>query len=194
MMQLNVLIAGVGGQGTLLASRVLGRYALAQGSDCKLSEVHGMSQRGGSVVTHVKMGEKVYSPVIEPGGADVLLAFEALEAARYAHYVKKGGMIIVSTQKIMPMSVVTGSAKYPGDILDKLTEMGYNVVKVDAVGTAERAGNIRAANIVMIGCMAKLLKIDYGQMRKAVGESVPQKSLEVNLKAFEEGFNAIKLP
>ena len=111
MMQLNVLIAGVGGQGTLLASRVLGRYALAQGSDCKLSEVHGMSQRGGSVVTHVKMGEKVYSPVIEPGGADVLLAFEALEAARYAHYVKKGGMIIVSTQKIMPMSVVTGSAK-----------------------------------------------------------------------------------
>lgn len=191
MRQLNVLIAGVGGQGTLLASRVLGRYALEQGSDCKLNEVHGMSQRGGSVVTHVRIGDKVYSPVIEAGGADVLLAFEALEAARYAHYVRKGGVIIASTQKTMPMSVVTGSAKYPEDILDKLAEMGYNVVKVDAAGIAERAGNIRAANIVMIGCMAKLTGIDCGQMKKAVEESVPQKSLEVNLKAFDEGYNAV---
>ena len=161
MMQLNVLIAGVGGQGTLLASRVLGRYALAQGSDCKLSEVHGMSQRGGSVVTHVKMAKGLLARD-EPGGADVLLAFEALEAARYA-ITSKGRHDNRQHSKDYAHERVTGSAKYPGDILDKLTEMGYNMVKVDAVGTAERAGNIRAANIVMIGCMAKLLKIDYGQ-------------------------------
>ena len=191
MKALNILIAGVGGQGTLLASRVLGRYALLSGSDCKLSEVHGMSQRGGSVVTHVRIADKVYSPVIEAEGADVLLAFEALEAARYTHYVKKGGIIIANTQKIMPMSVVTGAAKYPEDVLDKLTELDYNIVKIDAAGIAEGAGNIRAANIVMIGCMAKLLGIGFEEMKKAIEESVPQKSLDINLRAFEAGYAAV---
>ena len=144
MNSVNIIISGVGGQGTLLASRVLGNYAEKCGYDCKLSEVHGMAQRGGSVVTYVKMGEKVYSPVIEQGGADVMLAFEKIEAGRYSHFLKKDGIIIASTQEIMPMPVITGGDKYPADILNELTEKGLKVTQIDAAGLAEKAGSIKA--------------------------------------------------
>lgn len=191
MENLNILIAGVGGQGTLLASRVLGSYALKCGLDCKLSEVHGMAQRGGSVVTHVKMGKKIFSPVISPGEADVLIAFEALESGRYAHFVNKDGIIIASTQKIMPMSVVTGGAAYPHAMLDNLALQGYNITKTDAVAIALNAGNLKALNIVMIGCLAKLKNLNVDIVKEAIKESVPEKTLAVNLKAFELGFNAV---
>lgn len=191
MKSVNIVIAGVGGQGTLLASRVLGGYAEKMGFDCKLSEVHGMAQRGGSVVTYVKMGEKVYSPVIEQGGGDVLLAFEKIEAGRYFSYIKKGGVIIASTQEIMPMPVITGSEKYPANILQELSAKGLNVLKADAAGLALRAGSIKSANIVLIGCLTKAANLDKNIMLQAIKDSVPQKTLDINLKAFEYGYNAV---
>ena len=191
MKNINILIAGVGGQGTLLASRVLGSYALKCGFDCKLSEVHGMAQRGGSVVTHVKMGEKIYSPIISEGDADVLLAFERIEAGRYAHYVKKDGVIIANTQVILPMSVVTGGESYPYDILEKLSQKNYTVIKTDAADLAKKCGNIKATNIVLIGCLAKMLSFDLDKIKQAITDSVPSKTLQINLKAFELGYNAI---
>lgn len=190
METINILIAGVGGQGTLLASRVLGNYALLKDLDCKLSEVHGMSQRGGSVVTHVKMGKKIYSPVISSGEADIIIAFEALEAARYSGCLKNGGMIIANEQNIMPMPVVTGEAKYPYGILDELKEKGLNVVKVNALKIAESIGNIKAVNIIILGKAAKVLGLDKEVMLCAIKESVPQKSLDINVKAFEIGYNS----
>lgn len=183
---MDILIAGVGGQGTLLASRVLGKYALLKGLDIKLSEVHGMAQRGGSVITFVRMGDKVDSPIIDFGGADVVLAFEKLEALRYAHYLKKEGKTIYSTQEIMPMPVVTGAAEYPTDIESRL----QNPVGIDAMKYALLAGNAKAANSVMIGFLTKTMGFDYETMKKALAESVPQKLLEMNVKAFEYGFSA----
>ena len=183
---MDILIAGVGGQGTLLASRVLGKYALIKGLDIKLSEVHGMAQRGGSVITFVRMGDKVDSPIIDFGGADVVLAFEKLEALRYAHYLKKEGKTIYSTQEIMPMPVVTGAAEYPTDIEKRL----QNPVGIDAMKYALLAGNAKAANSVMIGFLTKTMGFDYEVMKQALSESVPQKLLEMNVKAFEYGFSA----
>lgn len=191
MESVNIVISGVGGQGTLLASRVLGSYAEYSGYDCKLSEVHGMAQRGGSVVTYVKMGEKIFSPVIEPGDADVLLAFEKIEAGRYSHYIKKNGVIISSTQEIMPMPVIGGSEMYPKDILDELSEKGLKVLKIDADGLALSSGSIKSANIVLIGCLTKAAKLNKEVMLQAVKDCVPQKSLAINLKAFEYGYNAV---
>ena len=151
----SVMIVGVGGQGTLLASRVLGSAMLSQGVDVKVSEVHGMSQRGGSVVTYVRYGDKVYSPIIAQGEADVLLAFEALEAARYLPWLKPDGTVIVNTQQMDPMPVVTGVAEYPKDILGKVQEQGVKMVALDALGMAEQAGSAKAVNVVLIGAMAK---------------------------------------
>lgn len=185
---LNILIVGVGGQGALLASRVLGNYALLKGYDCKLSEVHGMSQRGGSVVTHFKMGEKVYSPVIEPKQADILLAFEALECGRYAHYVKDGGLIIANTQKILPVSVTSGGYEYRHDILNELKSQDLNVNELDAADIALKAGNIKALNIVMIGFTAALSGLDYYTITEAVKKSVPRKTLNINLTALDYGY------
>ena len=186
----SVIIVGVGGQGTLLASRLLGSAMVSEGFDVKVSEVHGMSQRGGSVVTYVKYGEKVYSPVINEGEADVVLAFEQLEAARFLPFLKKGGSIIVNTQKIDPMPVVTGVVSYPQEILSKLQNMGANLLAVDALSLANEAGSQKAVNVVLIGAMASKLNIDKEIWIKAIEETVPEKFLEMNKKAFELGYNA----
>ena len=184
---MDILIAGVGGQGTLLASRVLGKYALNNGLDCKLSEVHGMSQRGGSVITFVRIGENIHSPIIDFGGADVILAFEKLEALRYAHYLKKDGLVLYSTQEIMPMPVVIGACDYPSDIEKRLPE---NSIPINALALAEQAGNSKAANSVMIGAFTKIMNLDKAQMKQALMESIPPKLAQINDTAFESGYNA----
>jgi indolepyruvate ferredoxin oxidoreductase beta subunit len=189
MEALDILIAGVGGQGTLLASRILGGFALREGFDCKLSEVHGMAQRGGGVVTHVRMAKKVFSPVVERGGADVVLAFETAEAARAAVYLKKGGKLVVNEQSILPLPVLTGAAAYPYAVLNDLKRAGIDVYAADALKIAREAGDIRALNVVLIGCMTRLLGLNKAAVRLAVEDSVPAKALNVNLKAFEEGYN-----
>ena len=186
----SVIIVGVGGQGTLLASRVLGSAMLSQGVDVKVSEVHGMSQRGGSVVTYVRYGDKVYSPIIAQGEADVLLAFEALEAARYLPWLKPEGTVVVNTQQMDPMPVVTGVAEYPKDILGKVREQGVKVVALDALGMAEEAGSSKAVNVVLIGAMAKKLDLPKEVWIDTIKETVPSKFIDMNLKAFELGYNA----
>ena len=186
----SVMIVGVGGQGTLLASRVLGSAMLSQGVDVKVSEVHCMSQRGGSVVTYVRYGDKVYSPIIAQGEADVLLAFEALEAARYLPWLKPEGTVVVNTQQMDPMPVVTGVAEYPKDILGKVREQGVKVVALDALGMAEEAGSSKAVNVVLIGAMAKKLDLPKEVWIDTIKETVPSKFIDMNLKAFELGYNA----
>ena len=186
----SVMIVGVGGQGTLLASRVLGSAMLSQGVDVNVSEVHGMSQRGGSVVTYVRYGDKVYSPIIAQGEADVLLAFEALEAARYLPWLKPDGTVIVNTQQMDPMPVVTGVAEYPKDILGKVQEQGVKMVALDALGMAEQAGSAKAVNVVLIGAMAKKLDLPKEVWIDTIQETVPPKFIDMNLKAFELGYNA----
>ena len=183
---MDILIAGVGGQGTLLASRVLGKYALDNGLDCKLSEVHGMSQRGGSVITFVRIGKDIYSPIIDAGSADVVIAFEKLEALRYAHYLKKDGVMLYSAQEIMPMPVVVGACEYPKDIAERLP---VNKHAVNALELAEKAGNSKAANSVMLGAFTKLMKLDKEKMKSALIASIPQKLIAINEKAFEYGYN-----
>ena len=188
----SVMIVGVGGQGTLLASRVLGSAMLQKGVDVKVSEVHGMSQRGGSVVTYVRYGEtpedRVYSPVIERGEADVLLAFEALEAARFLPYLKKGGTVVVNTQQMDPMPVITGAAQYPRDILEKVKEQGVHVLALDALALAEKAGSAKAVNVVLIGAMAQHLSLPREVWEETIRSTVPEKFINMNLQAFELGF------
>lgn len=184
----NVMIVGVGGQGTLLASRIIGKVAIKAGYDVKVSEVHGMSQRGGSVVTYVKYGDKVYSPIIDRGEADIILAFELLEALRALPYLKKGGKIIVNTQSIDPMPVITGMASYPENIVEKLSEK-VNTLPIDALNLAKQAGNMKAVNVVLIGVMAKSTDIPYEKWIEIIKKTVPEKFLDVNLKAFELGYN-----
>lgn len=186
----SIMIVGVGGQGTLLTSRVLGNAMLNQGVDVKVSEVHGMSQRGGSVVTYVRYGEKVYSPIIAQGGADILLAFEALEAARYLPWLKPDGTVIVNTQQMDPMSVVTGQKEYPEDILGEVTKQGAKMVAIDALGLAEQAGSVKAVNVVLIGAMAKKLDLPKEVWIDTIKATVPQKFIDLNLEAFELGYNA----
>ncbi|MBO5098666.1 MAG: indolepyruvate oxidoreductase subunit beta [Clostridia bacterium] len=188
MMTTNIMIVGVGGQGTLLASRILGNTVIGEGFDVKVSEVHGMSQRGGSVVTYVKYGEEVFSPVIDKGQADIILAFEKLEAYRAMPYLKKGGKMIVNTQEIDPMPVITGVAKYPENIIEKLKE-NIDVTAVDALSLAIEAGNPKAVNVVLIGVMAKSTDIPYEKWVEALKATVPEKFLEVNMKAFNLGYN-----
>lgn len=186
----SVMIVGVGGQGTLLASRVLGSAMLSQGVDVKVSEVHGMSQRGGSVVTYVRYGGKVYSPIIAQGEADILLAFEALEAARYLPWLKPDGTVIVNTQQMDPMPVVTGAAEYPEDILGKVRGQDVKMVALNALGMAEEAGSVKAVNVVLIGAMAKKLDLPKQAWIDTIKETVPPKFIDMNLKAFELGYNA----
>ena len=184
----SIMIVGVGGQGTLLASRILGSVLGTAGYEVKVSEVHGMSQRGGSVVTYIRYGEKVYSPVIEKGQADMIISFEQLEAARYVSYLKKGGTIITNTQKISPMPVITGAAEYPDGIIDKIKAMGINIIAVDALSAAEKAGSARAVNVVLMGVLSKVLPgIELDAWKKAVEKCVPAKVREINEKAFDLG-------
>lgn len=184
----NIMIVGVGGQGTLLASRILGNTVIKEGYDVKVSEVHGMSQRGGSVVTYVKYGDKVFSPVIDKGEADIILAFELLEAYRALPFLKKGGKMICNTQKIDPMPVITGAMEYPENIESKLAEK-CDLTPCDATALALLAGNIKAVNVVLIGIMAKQTDIPYEKWVEVIRETVPEKFLEVNLKAFDTGYN-----
>lgn len=186
----SVIIVGVGGQGTLLASRILGFAVMRQGYDVKVSEVHGMSQRGGSVITYVRYGDKVYSPVIETGEADVILAFEQLEAARYLPFLKTGGGVVTNTQTIDPMPVITGAAQYPQGILDAISEKGVRVNAVDALELAEKAGSVKAVNVVLIGAMAKMMDIPQAVWQEALEHCVPEKFIELNQKAFALGYEA----
>ncbi len=183
----NVMIVGVGGQGSLLASKLLGNLLVEQGYDVKVSEVHGMSQRGGSVVTYVRYGDKVYSPVIDKGEADFIISFELLEAARWAEYLRPGGRIIVNTQQIDPMPVITGAAAYPEDILAKLRALGLQVDAVDALETAEQAGSAKAINIVLMGRLARYFDVPQDEWQKALERVVPAKFLALNQKAFALG-------
>ncbi len=186
----SVMIVGVGGQGTLLASRILGNVVIEEGYDVKVSEVHGMAQRGGSVVTYVKYGEKVYSPIISEGEADIILSFEELEAYRYLPYLKKGGTLIVNAQEIDPMPVITGAAKYPEEIVQKLKNKADGVIAVDALALANEAGNSKAVNVVLLGVLAKSSDIAEEKWLEAVKKTVPPKFLDVNLKAFALGYHA----
>ncbi len=184
----NIMIVGVGGQGTLLASRIIGKTVISEGYDVKISEVHGMSQRGGSVVTYVKFGDKVYSPIIDRGEADIILAFEMLEAYRALPYLKKDGKMIVNNQKINPMPVITGVTTYPDKIDEKLGNL-VDLKVVDALSLAEEAGNFKSVNVVLIGVMAKNTDIAYEKWVEVIKETVPEKFLEANLKAFDLGYN-----
>ncbi len=179
------MIVGVGGQGTLLASKILGKAAMDSGMDVKVSEVHGMSQRGGSVVTYVRVGDEVYSPVIGKGDADVILSFEVLEAARWLPNLKIGGTIVTSTQQINPMPVITGAAEYPPHLIDDIRALGVDIRAFDAMKIAEEAGSVRASNVALIGLAADVLGFELSVLRDAVAACVPQKALEINLKAFD---------
>ena len=184
-----IMRVGVGGQGSLLASRIIGNVLLSQGYDVKVSEVHGMSQRGGSVVTYVKYGDKVYSPVIEKGEADIIVSFELLEAARWVSYLKKNGHLITSTQTLDPMPVITGNAEYPADIAEKIEALGIDIIAADALSLAEKAGNAKASNVVLMGVIASKMSFDENVWKDAIRTCVPEKFLELNLKAFDLGKN-----
>ena len=187
-MKSNILIVGVGGQGTLLASRILGALAERLGSDCKLSEVHGISQRGGSVVTHVKIAPEVASPIVGLGDADVILAFEELEALRYINYLKEGGTVLVNTQRILPMPVITGARKYPENILSELKARAGRVYALDAAAEAEAAGSLKSVNVVMIGALARVLGVDIADAEAALKAAVKPKFYDINRIALGRGY------
>ena len=183
----NIMIVGVGGQGTLLTSRILGGITVDAGFDVKLSEVHGMAQRGGSVVTFVRYGEKVAEPIVEEGQADLLIAFEMLEAKRYAHFLKKDGVLVVNEQRIDPITVVTGAATYPEGIVEEL-EKEYSVLKINAMDEALKLGNSKVFNIIVLGMAAKHMDFSKEDWLKVIEKTVPPKTVEMNKKAFLLGF------
>ena len=184
----NIMIVGVGGQGTLLTSRILGKLILTAGYDVKLSEVHGMAQRGGSVVTFVRFGEKVYEPIVEEGQADVLIAFERLEAMRYIHFLKKDGVLILNDQRIDPMPVIIGATTYPENIVEELVAK-YKVEKVDAMEEAKALGNPKVFNTIVLGLVAKHLPFTKEQWLEVIEQVVPSKTIEMNQKAFLKGYS-----
>ena len=183
----NIMIVGVGGQGSLLASTLLGRLLMNEGFDTKVSEVHGMSQRGGSVVTYVRYGDKVFSPVIDKGEADFIVSFELLEAARALGYLSPDGRIVTNTQRIDPMPVITGAAGYPEDLARKMMEAGAKVDAIDALSLAMEAGSSKAVNIVLMGRLSNYFPFSKETWIRALGETVPERFLDLNLKAFELG-------
>ena len=183
----NIMIVGVGGQGALLASKTLGQVLLDAGYDVKVSEVHGMSQRGGSVVTYVRYGKKVYSPIIDKGQADYIVSFELLEAARYTEYLKECGRIVVNTQQIEPMPVITGAAKYPENLVEKMTEAGFKVDAMDCLSLAKEAGSTKSVNIVLMGRLSKYMDFQEEAWLKALEKLVKPQFLEMNKKAFSLG-------
>ncbi len=187
-----ILIVGVGGQGTLLTGRIIGNYAMNKGMDVKMSEVHGMAQRGGSVVMQVKYGEKVYSPLVELGEADIIFAFEKLEALRYLPYLKKDGVVIVNTQRIDPMPVVMGADKYPEDILEALEKSCDAHCFIDALTIAEEIGNVRVVNMIMIGAYAAYIGDTLEEWETIVEQTVPAKTIEMNKTALAKGYEAYK--
>lgn len=185
----NIMIVGVGGQGSLLASKLLGRLLLTKGYDIKVSEVHGMSQRGGSVVTYVRFGDKVYSPIIDKGEAQFILSFELLEAARWTEYLAKDGKVITNTQTMNPMPVITGAAKYPENLVEKMQSAGIDIVAMNALELAEKAGSAKAVNIVLLGQLSKYFDFSEEEWLCAIEQSVPPKFLELNKTAFKLGRN-----
>ncbi|MBR5641791.1 MAG: indolepyruvate oxidoreductase subunit beta [Firmicutes bacterium] len=186
----NIMIVGVGGQGSLLASKLLGHLLMEQGYDVKVSEVHGMSQRGGSVVTYVRYGERVNSPIIDQGEADFIVSFELLEAARWLSFLKPGGQIVTSTQQIDPMPVVTGVASYPEDLVEKMKATGAKVDALDCLSLAKQAGSSKAVNLVLMGRLSHYFGAPDEVWQEAIKAIVPAKFLELNKKAFELGKNA----
>ena len=187
----SILVSGVGGQGSLLASRILGTLLQSEGFDVKVSEVHGMAQRGGAVVTYVKYGEKVYSPVIEEGEADVFVAFELLEGARWASYLKKGGAMLTADSKLPPMPVITGACSYPDDIPQKLRDAGIDLTVVNAQELAEKAGGAKSLNVVMMGALSKRMDIAVEKWHDALRTWVKPEFLDMNIKAFELGRESV---
>lgn len=183
----NIMIVGVGGQGALLASKTLGQVLLDAGFDVKVSEVHGMSQRGGSVVTYVRYGEKVYSPIVDKGEADFIVSFELLEAARYTEFLKADGQIVVNNQKIDPMPVITGAAEYPEDLIEKMTAAGIKVDAIDCLELAQQAGTAKAVNIVLMGRLSKYMDFPVENWLSAIEKLVKPQFLEMNKKAFMLG-------
>lgn len=187
---LNIVLAGVGGQGTLVAGKLLGAVASQIGLDVKVSEVHGMSQRGGSVVTYVRMSRRVFSPIVEPGTADFILAFEEVEALRWAHLLHHGGIMLVNILRTIPLTVAMGKAVYPDNIIASLREVAGSrarIQPVDAVALATAAGSSRAANLVMIGAMAACLDVPADLFRQAIDQVFAEKYRLTNQKAFEAG-------
>lgn len=184
----SILIVGVGGQGTLLASRIIGKVAQLKGYDVKVSEVHGMSQRGGSVVTYVRYGDKVFSPLIEKGQADIILGFEQLEALRWIEYLKSDGTVIVNTQKILPMPAVLGLAHYPEDIFALFKKYNVNYISIDALKLAEQCGSVKVVNTILIGVLAKISQIPKEIWLEALQDCVPPKTVDLNIKAFNMGY------
>ncbi len=183
----NILFSGVGGQGILLASEITAYALLSAGYDAKKSEVHGMAQRGGSVTAQLRYGDKVYSPLIEPGKADILISFEMMEAARYLPYLNKESKVIVNTQQIKPPSVAMGQVAYPEGVLDSISSLGIQVVTVDAFDIARDAGEVKAANVVMVGAMSSFLPMGVDVYEGIINTRVPERFREVNLKAFAAG-------
>lgn len=186
----NILIVGVGGQGTLLASKLMGKCFVDQGYDVKVSEVHGMSQRGGSVVTYVRYGDKVYSSLIEKGEADIIISFEQLEAARWLSFLKPGGVLISNTQQIDPMPVIMGKAAYPDKVLEKIRDKGVQVIDIDAKALALEAGTVKATNMVLLGVAARFLGFDRELWLDIIRATVPPKTIQVNEKAFDLGYTS----
>ena len=184
------MIVGVGGQGSVLASRILGNLFISQNYDVKVSEVHGMSQRGGSVVTFVRYGKKVYSPVIDKGQSDFIVSFEILEAARWLEYLRPGGQIVTSTQEMDPMPVLTGAMKYPENLLNKIKDTSVKIDALDCLKLAEAAGSSKAVNLVLLGRLSHYFDIDYKEWEKVITECVPAKFLDLNKKAFLSGKDA----
>lgn len=182
----NIMIVGVGGQGTLLTSRILGNLILNEGLDVKLSEVHGMAQRGGSVTTFVRYGEKVYEPIIEEGEADIIIAFEILEAQRYQHFLKSDGVMIVNNQRIDPIGVITGKEEYPKDALLVLKEK-YKVIEVDSLNEALKLGNPRVFNTTILGVISNYMEFSVENWEETIRSTVPEKTIDINLKAFHLG-------
>lgn len=183
----NIMIVGVGGQGTLLASRIIGDAIMQKGFDVKVSEVHGMSQRGGSVVTYVRFDDKIYSPIVDEGEADFIISFEKLEAARWLSFLKKGGKMITSTQEIDPMPVITGAAQYPTELIEKIKAKNVDLVEVDALSLAEQAGSAKATNVVLMGVLSRFMEFSDDIWQDAIEKCVPAKFAEINKKAFALG-------
>lgn len=185
----DILLVGVGGQGTILASRIIAYAARAENLEVKISEVHGMAQRGGSVVTHLRMGEKIYSPLIQPGQANIILSFERLEAWRWIDYLNKDGTVITNTQAISPLPVISGGKEYPSNILEKINQHTSNLFSVDALEIAKKSGNERTANVAMLGVLANNLEIEKSNWVEALENILPGKVIEPNKKAFVLGYS-----
>ena len=185
----NIMIVGVGGQGTLLTSRIIGKTAMEMGYDVKISEVHGMAQRGGSVVTFVRYGESVSEPVVEEGQADVIIAFERLEALRYAHFLKRDGVLVVNDCRIDPMTVVIGAKEYPENIIEGL-KAEHSVYTIDGQKIALELGNSKVLNSVVLGFAAEFIGFDKDTWMNIIASTVPAKTIEINQKAFDCGYNA----